>query len=182
MEMMSIRGLTTYAIDSVLEDTIPEDLFLELPEIRVVDVRIECSDEVSSPSLLVGLEVSLPVYHGTSDLECPPAVLMDTLVGSPSAVSMDAHVGLLMPRIDDVVVTSSVVPIEPANPTTLEISGSGAETPMGFSSAKNPMGVALSLCDLGPSTFIPTQTMASDDFITSGSASIVPALGFPLFL
>jgi hypothetical protein len=59
---------------------------------------------------------------------------------------MDAHVGLLMPNIDDVVVTSSVVPIEPANPTTLEISGSGAENPMGFSSAENPMGFLLFVC------------------------------------
>lgn len=106
-----------YAIDSVLEDTIPEDLFLELLQIRVVDIRTECSNEVSSPNLLAGLEVSLPVCPGTSDPEGPPAP-EGTSVGSPSAVSMDAHVGLLMPRIDDVVVTSSVVPIKQANPTT----------------------------------------------------------------
>lgn len=40
-EMMNIRGLTMFAIDGVLEDTIPEDLLLELPEIRVVNVCIE---------------------------------------------------------------------------------------------------------------------------------------------
>jgi hypothetical protein len=47
--------------DSVLEDSIPEDLLLELPEIRVVDVRIECPDDVPSVGLLVRPEVSLPV-------------------------------------------------------------------------------------------------------------------------
>jgi hypothetical protein len=30
-----------FAIDGVVEDTIPEDLLLKLPEIRVINVRIE---------------------------------------------------------------------------------------------------------------------------------------------
>jgi hypothetical protein len=49
-------------------------------------------------------------------------------VGSPSAVSMEVHAGSLMPWIDDVVATSSALPIRsgPADPTTLEVSGSGA--------------------------------------------------------
>jgi hypothetical protein len=67
VEMMNIRGLTMFAIDGVLEDTIPEDLMLELPEIRVVDVRTKCLDEVSYASLLAGPEVGLPVYPSTSD-------------------------------------------------------------------------------------------------------------------
>lgn len=41
MEMMGIRGLTLSAIVSVLEDAIPENLLLKLPEIRVINVRIE---------------------------------------------------------------------------------------------------------------------------------------------
>ena len=68
-EMMSIRGLTMSTIDGVLEDAIPEDLFLEWPEIKVVNIRIECPDEASSASLLDGPEVSLLVCPGTSDPE-----------------------------------------------------------------------------------------------------------------
>jgi hypothetical protein len=48
-------------IDSVLEDTIPEDLLLKLPEIRVADVRVECPDDAPSVGFLVGPEVSVPV-------------------------------------------------------------------------------------------------------------------------
>ena len=54
------------AIDDVLKDAIPEDLLLELLEIRVIDVCVECSDEVSSASLLARPKVSLPVCLGTS--------------------------------------------------------------------------------------------------------------------
>jgi hypothetical protein len=53
------------AIDDVLKDAIPEDLLLEFAELRVVDVRLECTDEVSSAGLLAGLEVSLSVCHGS---------------------------------------------------------------------------------------------------------------------
>jgi hypothetical protein len=60
-------------VDSVLEDIIPEDLLLELPEIKVVDIRIECSNKVSSASLLARLEVGLRVCPGTSDPEGPLA-------------------------------------------------------------------------------------------------------------
>lgn len=59
--IINIRGLIMSVDDSVLEDSIPEDLLLELPEIRVVDVRIECPDDVPSVGLLVRPEVSLPV-------------------------------------------------------------------------------------------------------------------------
>jgi hypothetical protein len=52
-------------IDGVLEDTIPGDLLLELPDIRIIDFRIDRSDEVSSASLLARPEVSLPVHRGT---------------------------------------------------------------------------------------------------------------------
>jgi hypothetical protein len=120
MGMMNIRGLTMSAIDSVLEDAIPEDIFLEFHEIRVVNVRVECSDEVSSAGLLARPEVS----HGSSALEgalAPEGVS----VGSPSTASMDVHVGSPMPRTDDVLITSSVVPIGPASPATLEVSGHG---------------------------------------------------------
>lgn len=92
------------------------------------------------------------------------------------------------------------MPIEPANPTTLEIRGSGVGNPMGVSGTEIPMGVpdaevlmgvsdakvlmgvALSLCDLGPSTLVPAQTSTSANIIASRSTSAVPGLGFPLFL
>jgi hypothetical protein len=37
---MNIQGLTMSAIDSTLEEAIPKNLFLNLPEIMVVDVRV----------------------------------------------------------------------------------------------------------------------------------------------
>lgn len=49
------------AVDGVLEDTFPEDFLLELPKISVIDVPIDCLDEVSFASLLARPEVSLPV-------------------------------------------------------------------------------------------------------------------------
>jgi hypothetical protein len=75
---------------------------------------------------------------------------MGTLVGSPFVGSMDVYVGSLMPRIEDAVVPSSIVPIKPADPTTLEICGSCAKIPMGVCGVEIPMGVAHSLCDSGP--------------------------------
>jgi|UPI0002208CA7 hypothetical protein len=194
-------------VDGVLEDTISEDLCLNILS-RVIDVRIDCPDEVSSASLLVGLEVSLSVCHGASGSEGPPAP-EDALApegtlgpeGAPapqgssfgflSIVSMDIHVGSSMPWTGDVVVTNSIVPIGPPNPTTLEVSGSGAkipmsvygiEFPMGVSGVEIPMGVMLSLGDPDPSTLVPAETVASTNVIASGSASAIPALGFPFFL
>lgn len=72
-------------------------------------------------------------------------------------------VGSLMPQIDDAVLTSSVVPIEPTDLTTLEI----------------PMGVTLSLCDLDPSTLIPGKIASSANVITSGSPLAVQLWDFP---
>jgi hypothetical protein len=88
--MMNIRGLTMFAIDGVLEDTIPEDLLLELPEIRVVNVCIEWLDGISYASLLARLEVSQTACLGALAPE-------GASVGSPSTVSMDVHVGSSMP-------------------------------------------------------------------------------------
>lgn len=183
-------------VDGVLEDIIPEDFLLKLSEIRVIDVRIDHPNEVSSTSLLAGPEVNLSVCHGTSAPEGPsgpkgalaPKVAS---VDSPSAASMGVHVGSPMPQTDDVVVTSSVVPIGPADQTTLEVrcsstknlmGVSSAEFPMGVSSVEIPMGVVLSLRDPDPSMLVPAQTVASTNVIASRSASVVLALGFLLFL
>jgi hypothetical protein len=38
--LASAGMMTMFAIDSVMEDAIPEDLLLELPEIKVVDVHV----------------------------------------------------------------------------------------------------------------------------------------------
>jgi hypothetical protein len=119
----------------VLEVTIPEDLLLELLKNIVIDVRIDRVDKVSSASLLVGLEVSLPIHHGTSTAEGAPApegtpahegapAPKGASVGSPSAASMDVHVGSPMPGTNDVGSTSSIMPIDLGDPTTLEVSGS----------------------------------------------------------
>lgn len=134
-------------VDGVLEDIIPKDFLLKLSEIRVIDVRIDHSNEVSSASLLAGPEVSLSVCHGTSAPEGPsgpkgalaPKVAS---VDSPSAASMGVHVGSPMPQTDDVVVTSSVVPIGSADQTTLEVRCFGTKNLMGVSSDEFSMGVS----------------------------------------
>jgi hypothetical protein len=66
------------------------------------------------------------------------------MVGSPSATSMEVHVGYPMHQIDDAMATSSVLPIgpSPADPSTLEVSGF---------SVGILMGIALSLGDSEPS-------------------------------
>jgi hypothetical protein len=51
--MVDIQGLSMSAVDGILEEVIPEELLLELPEINVIDVCIACSDEAPSPCLLV---------------------------------------------------------------------------------------------------------------------------------
>jgi hypothetical protein len=64
--MVDIQGLTMSVVDGILEDVVPDDLLLELPKIRVIDVRINCPDEVNSASLLAEPEVSLLVPEGVS--------------------------------------------------------------------------------------------------------------------
>jgi hypothetical protein len=99
---------------------------------------------------------------------------------------MDVHVGSPMPWTNDARTTSSVMPIGLADPTTLEVSGSGAEIPMGVSGAEIPMGassveipmsvsgveipmgVALSLGDLDPSTLVPARIVASINALPLG--------------
>jgi hypothetical protein len=110
---------------------------------------------------------------------------------TPLLGALNVHVGSPMPQTNDVVVTSSAMPICPADPTTLEVSGSsarilmgvyGTEFLMGVSSVEIPMGVVLSLRDPDPSMLVPAQTVASTNVIASRSASVVLALGFLLFL
>jgi hypothetical protein len=57
---------------------------------------------------------------------------MGVVVGSSSIASMEVQVGLPMPWIDDVVVTSPILPTgsNPNSSTTLEVSGSGASKAM----------------------------------------------------
>jgi hypothetical protein len=126
-------------VDGVLEDIIPEDFLLKLSEIRVIDVRIDHPNEVSSTSLLAGPEVNLSVCHGTSAPEGPSGPKGAL---APKVASMGVHVGSPMPQTDDVVVTSSVVPIGPADQTTLEVRCSSTKNLMGVSSAEFPMGVS----------------------------------------
>lgn len=197
--MMSIRGLTMSVINIVLEDAILEDLLLELLEIRVIDACVECPDKVSSAGLLAGPKVSLPVCLGTSALEDASAP-EGASIGSPSTASMGVHVRSPMPRTDDVVVTSYVVPIGPIVPTTLKVSGLGTKNPMGVfgveiplgvhdteipmdvSSVEIPMGVALSLVGSDPSMLDPAHNATSINVLSSRSTLTLPALGFPLFL
>jgi hypothetical protein len=87
-----------------------------------------------------------------------------------------------MPRTDEVVVTSFVVPIGPTVPTTLEVSGLGTKNPMGIFGTEILMGVAHSMDGSDPSMLDPAHNAASVNVLPSGSTSTLPALGFPLFL
>lgn len=167
------------AIDSVLEEAILEDLLLELPEIEVVDVRVECLDDVPSASLLVGPELSLPICHGSPSPEDAP-VPEDPSVGSLSTASMDVHVGSSMPRTDDVTSTSSDLRVGLASSVTLEVGGHGAEDPMGVPRVEILMGVELSLDYPVPSTHGPARDVASVSVLCS--KRVLTLLGFPLFL
>jgi hypothetical protein len=60
-KMVDIRGWSMSAVDGILKEAIPEELLLELPNINVIDVHIDCPDRVSFASLLARPEVSLPV-------------------------------------------------------------------------------------------------------------------------
>ena len=173
-----------FADDSVLEDAIPEDLLLELSEIRVVDVRVECLDDVPSAGLLARPEISPPVCQGSSAPEGPA-------VGSPSTGSIDVQVGSSMPQTDDIAVTSSDMLIDPTGLANLEVNGHGAEDlmdvpsvegPMGASGVEIPMGVALSLDYPVPSMHDPGHNAAFVDVLSFGSTSALPTLGFTLFL
>jgi hypothetical protein len=158
--MVDIQVLSMSIVDGILEEAIPEELMLDLPKTIITNVLIDCSDEAPSASLLARPEVSLPVPSGASasvSLAADPVLaLEDTLspkgvlapegvmVGSPSATSMEVHVGYPMHQIDDAMATSSVLPIgpSPADPSTLEVSGF---------SVGILMGIALSLGDSEPS-------------------------------
>jgi hypothetical protein len=52
--LVSFQGMTMSAIDSALEKVIVKDLFLGLSEIGGIDVRVECTDDAPSTSLLAG--------------------------------------------------------------------------------------------------------------------------------
>jgi hypothetical protein len=67
--LVSLQGMTMFAIDHALEEVIPEDLLLELPEAGGANVRIEVPDGAPSTSFLVGQEITPPVCHASPTLE-----------------------------------------------------------------------------------------------------------------
>jgi hypothetical protein len=94
-----------------------------------------------------------------------------------------------MTQTNDVVVTSSVMLIGPAGPTTLEVGGHGTEDLMGApvaeiqmakSRVEIPMSVALSQDESVPSMLDPAHNAVSVNVLSSRSASTLLALGFPL--
>jgi hypothetical protein len=112
-------------------------------------------------------------------------------------------VGSSMPLIDDVVATSSTLPIRPSldDPTTLEVGVSSvgkalssalveeattSQVPKDASTASAsvgiPMGVAIHLADLEPSALVPAFLVASTDVATSVGILAALALDLPRFL
>jgi hypothetical protein len=169
------------AIDNALEEAIPEDLLLELPEIRVIDVRVESPDGAPSTGPLAGQEVTLPVCHGFPAPEGVPAP-EGPRTGSLSAASMDVHVGSLMLWPNDAAVTSSDLLGGLASSTTLEVGGRSTEHPMGAPRVEITVGAALSLDYPVPLMSGPDHDVSSIDVPSSRSAPIPPSLEFPSFL
>jgi hypothetical protein len=116
---------------------------------------------------------------------------------------MEVQVASPMPRIDDAMATSSIMPIRsyPDGPTTLEVSSSSAGKTLAFplvekatpgqipedvattsSDVRIPMGVALCLGDLEPSALVPTSLLAYADVATYGGVLAASALALPVFL
>ena len=52
VRMVDIQGLSMSVVDGILEESIHEELLLELPKIEVIDVHIARSDEARSAGLL----------------------------------------------------------------------------------------------------------------------------------
>ena len=57
------------AIDHALEEIIPEDLLLELPETESATIRAEVQDNTPSASNPVGQEITRTVFHASSTFE-----------------------------------------------------------------------------------------------------------------
>jgi hypothetical protein len=60
------------AIDHALEEIIPEDLLLELPETEGADIRTEVSNVIPSASNPVGQEITRTVSHASSTFKGGP--------------------------------------------------------------------------------------------------------------
>jgi hypothetical protein len=173
------------AIDSALEKVIPEDLLLDLFEVRGIDVRVECSDGAPSASLLARQEATPSACHVSPALE-GASVPKDALApegvtkgdpapkgprtGSPSAASMVVHVGSQMFRSNEAVEMSSDLLVGIAGPANLEVRSHGT---------KDPMGAALSLDYPFPLVPSSVHDVASVSVFPPRSTSIPPALGFP---
>jgi hypothetical protein len=56
--LVSVQGLTMYAIDHALEEIIPEDLLSEPPEVESSVVRTEVPDDVLLAGNRVGQEIT----------------------------------------------------------------------------------------------------------------------------
>jgi hypothetical protein len=91
-------------------------------------------------------------------------------------------VGSPMPRTDDVEMTSADLLVGLAGSAALEVSGHGTEDPMGAPRVEILMGDAHSLDYPIPLMPDPARDVASIGVLSSGSTSILLALGFPLFL
>jgi hypothetical protein len=170
-------------------------------------VHIDIPDGVPSARFLVGQEATPPVGHASPALEGAP-VNEDVLAlegaaeddpalegvgeddpvpegprtGSPSAVSMDVHVGSPLVRSEEVVVMSSGFPASPTGPATLEVGGPGTEDPMGAIGAEIPLDIVLSMNYNLPLESNPAPDTASISAFPFDSISMPLALGFPLFL
>jgi hypothetical protein len=209
--LVSLHGLAMSAIDHALEEIIPENLLLEPPEVESSIVRSEVLDDVPLAGDPVGQEVTRTVSHASSTLEgglahedtlaldvvgqSHPAPLgttkgasafegaakddpapeggaegdpspNDVEPGSSSAASMDVHVGSpLIQSEEPVVMNLSTVLV---GTVTLEASDPDAGNPPPADGVEVSLSEALNIVPVNaPST---------------GSLSMLPALGLPLFL
>jgi hypothetical protein len=109
-------------------------MLCELPEINVIDICINCSDDVPIVGFLARLEVSLPIFQEADVAVGHPTDQTLASVGAPSPesvavgcspiASMEVHVGSPLLWNDDIAVVSANPSVEPAQDdlVTLEIS------------------------------------------------------------
>jgi hypothetical protein len=209
--LVSLQGLTMSTIDHALEEIILEDLLSEPLEVESSIVRLEVPDDVPLAGDPVGQEITETVSHASSTLEgslvhenmlaldvasqshrAPLGMTegasasegvakddptleggaeddpapKDTGPGSSSAASMDVDVGPPLVQSEEPVVTNLSTAL--VGPVTLEASDSDARNPPPADGDEVSLSDALNIVPINaPST---------------GSASMLPALGLPLFL
>jgi hypothetical protein len=193
--LVSLQGLSISDFDQVMEEVIPEDILSEPPEADNPTIYSEVLDDGLLSHDFVGQEITRVVYRASSTLEgglprentdpshpAPMDVAEESLAlevaavegpapkgvgaGSPSAASMDVHVGSPPVRSEEAVVTHLSTSL--AGLASLEASEPHARSLPPADGAQVPSSRAFDI--------------VAADLPSSSNISTLPAFGLPLFL